>query len=70
MCMFRSSLFFSELPFITQVISQVLKNGPPAIAPHGECSGAQRVRSLQDTLSALSVSHGIEGEGALVSMIS
>ena len=47
---------FSELPFITQVISQVLKNGPPAIPPHGERSGAELVRSLQDTLSALSVS--------------
>ena len=48
----------------------MLQNGPPAIPPHGECSGAERVRSLQDTLSAFSVSHGIEGEGALMSMTS
>ena len=48
--------FFSELLFITQVISQVLKNGPPAIPPLGDRSGAERVRCLQDTLSSLSVS--------------
>ena len=35
---------------------KVLKHGPPAIPPHGERSGAELVRSLQDTLSALSVS--------------